>query len=131
MNISSNSILIIGYSLTGLLFLMGLGKKLRNDNIIKISLIVSLIVAVIGFLIRSEQTKMAAGNAADSFYSPLVYIATYAGLRYLYKRRYRVEPTYNRSSWHDYKEGRRQNWLDVTVHLLPFMLALVIPMLSK
>jgi hypothetical protein len=131
MNISTETILIIGYSLTGIVFLMGVYKKLRNIFIIMVSLVACIIIAIIGFLIRSERTDMVAGNAADSFFGPLIYIITFAFLRFIYKKKYSVEPTYNRSSWYDYEEGRRQNWLDVVVHILPLLLAIVLPLLIK
>ncbi len=39
---------------------------------------------------------------------PFAYVASYASLRYLYKRIFRREPTYSRGSWYDWEEGRRQ-----------------------
>lgn len=128
MPFSPNTILITGYILTGMLIVAGFMKMLRNNNTIKVITLISILVAAGGFLIRSETTKMTTGNAADSFFGPSIYILSYSLLRYFYKRKYKVEPTYEKYSWFDHAERRPQNWLDVTVHILPMMLSIIIPL---
>jgi hypothetical protein len=128
MIVSSNTILYIGYILTGLLAVLGFMKVLRNDKLIKRIIFIALVFATFGFFIRSKENDIGIGFAPAVFASPLVYILSYALLRYLYKSFYRVEPTYNRSSWYDDEDGRRQNWLDVLVHVLPMFIAIIFPL---
>lgn len=131
MELSANTILIIGYLMTTTLAVFGFMKMLRDDRVIKTVTTISVLIALVGLLIRNDQTKDLAGNSADSFFGPLIYIVSYALLRFVYKRKFHVEPTYDRNSMFDKADGRRQNWLDITVHVLPFFLSLIIPLLIE
>jgi hypothetical protein len=95
-------------------------KKLRNDRLLKVSSIITLLFAIPGVLIRTPEAAMLMGA--------FVQVVSYAFLRYLFKRKYNFEPTYNRMSWYDHEEGRKQNWLDVIVFVVPTMLSFTIPL---
>jgi len=95
-------------------------KKLRNDRSLRISSIITLLFAIPGVLIRTPEAAMLMGA--------FVQVVTYAFLRYLFKRKYSFEPTYNRMSWYDSEEGRKQNWFDVIVFVIPILLSFTIPL---
>jgi len=121
--------LIIGLILTGTLVTCGFMKLLRSNKILTVLTLVALLIGIYGLLIRGEETEMPNGNGADFLAAPFVYVVSYALLRMLYKRVYKMEPTYERYSWYDAKEGRNQNWLDVTVYILPMLLSFVVPLM--
>ena len=102
-------------------------KWLRNDRVLWALLLATAVLAVYGLLERvPENTRL---NTWDGLMGPFAYVASYASLRYLYKHIFHREPTYMRGSWYDWEEGRRQNWFDVAVHVLPMMVALAVPVL--
>src|SRR5690242_2758192 len=98
-------LMIIGLMITGVLFVLGISKKLRSTRTLITLLIFTGIIGGIGIWIRGQRYEMANGNAADDLLMPFAYMVTYGLLRKLYKRIYQVEPTYNSSSWYDEKEG--------------------------
>ncbi len=126
MEFSGQQILIISLTLYGILISCGFMKLLRSDKTLLILSIVTLIIAVFGLLIRSEQTQMVNGNGATFLIAPFIYTISYLLLKKLYKFKYKIEPTYNRSSWYDSEDDRNQNLLDVTVHILPMILGVVV-----
>jgi uncharacterized membrane protein YfhO len=128
MSVSSNTIFYIGYIPTGILALLGFMKVLRNDKLIKTIFILALHFAILGFFINIKDDEIASGFTPAVFAAPLVYILSFALLRFLYKALYRVEPTYNRVSWYDEGDKREQNWFDVLVHILPMLLSFVFPL---
>jgi hypothetical protein len=129
MKLSSNTILFIGYFFTAALWFAGFSKMLRSENVIKIVLVLAVVLAIFGVLLRNPQTKMTLGNAADTFFGPLIYILTYAFFRFTYRKKYGVEPTYNRASWYDPQEGREQNLFDLVVFIIPMVLSILVPLL--
>jgi uncharacterized membrane protein YfcA len=95
-------------------------KKLRNNKALKIAASVTFPFAVLGVLLKTPEAAMFSGAFAQ--------IISYAGLRFLFKRKYNFEPTYNRMSWYDNEEGRRQNWFDVIVFVIPLILCFIVPL---
>jgi len=63
--------------------------------------------------------------------SPLIYTSFYSLLRKLFLKKYKMEPTYNRSSWYDFEEKRNQKWSDLGVFLIPVIASLAIPLLIE
>jgi len=127
MTLTPSQISIIGFVIAAIIAVCGFMKLLRSDRVLFFLFPITLIIAVIGLIIRSDNTRMVNGNAADMLLSPFIYVASYTLLRYVYKRIYKVEPTYERYNWFDYEDGRKQNWLDVLVHLIPLMLCMTLP----
>jgi hypothetical protein len=124
---TADSIFWIGIIALGILSTCGFLLLLRNNKILFILFILTLIMAIIGVVIRGENTKMINGNAADNLLGPFIYICSYMLLRHLYKTINHKEPTFNRYSWHS--EGRKQNWLDVSTYITPMILGFVIPVI--
>ncbi|WP_224490964.1 hypothetical protein [Robertkochia flava] len=122
MTLTEKQILILSLVLTGILVVLGFMKLLRSNRILLILTPISLVVGLWGMLISGVKTETINGNGAEFLIAPFVYLSSYSLLRMLYKKLYKVEPTYNRFSWYDKEEGRKQNWLDVTVHILPMVL---------
>jgi hypothetical protein len=127
--LTGNQILIIGLSLTVIIGTCGFMKLLRSNKTLFILSIITAVIGIYGILIRGVQTELVNGNGADFLIAPFTYITTYAFLRMLYKKIYKVEPTYARYSWYDAEEGRKQNWFDVSVYILPMMLSFVVPII--
>lgn len=94
-------------------------KKLRNYNSIRLVLLITFAISLLSIFIRTPEAAMLSGA--------FVYTACYAALRYLFKPKYQMEPTYYRSSWYDPDEGRMQNWFDVVVFVVPLFLSFMIP----
>jgi len=82
---------------------------------------ITFLIAMLGWFIKVPEAGMLTGG--------LSYIICYAGLRHVYIRKYSIEPTYNRISWFDPDDGRRQNWLDVVVFVIPLLLSFIIPLM--
>ncbi len=118
----------IGTLIFGILVILGFAKKLRNDTTLIILLVVTGIIGGIGIWIRDPEYEIPKGNEADFLIMPFAYVVAYKLLRKLYKSIYKVEPTYNRSSWYDYEEGRKQNWLDLLVHIAPIIISGLTPL---
>jgi len=116
---------MVGMWITCGLAFCGFMKWLRNDRTLAVLLILTGLLAVIGVGGRVPENPHL--NSSDGLLGPLAYVASYALLRYAYKAIYRREPTYDRGSWYDREEGRRQNWFDVAVHILPWMIAIAVP----
>ncbi|WKZ67523.1 MAG: hypothetical protein QY325_06260 [Flavobacteriales bacterium] len=102
-------------------------KWLRNDHLLLVLLVSTGALAVVGIIGRVPENLRL--NTWDGLLGPFSYVACYASFRYLYKRVFRREPTYNRGAWYDWHEGRSQDWCDVAVHVLPLMIALAVPVL--
>ena len=85
-------------------------------------------MAIIGQLIRNDVPILKGGHPTDNWYSPLILISLYSILRYAYKKKYKVEPTYDHSWRFDFDDNREINGFDIVVHLVPFLLALIIPL---
>ena len=62
---------------------------------------ITLLISIPGFFIKAPEAGMLTGG--------LAYIICYAALRHVYVRIYNIEPTYNRMSWFDPEDNRRQN----------------------
>ena len=120
---------LIGLGLLGAVAIAGFYKKLRDNKVILMLLFPALLLAAFGLLIRSPELQQKGANSADFFISPLIYLLSYGTLRHIYKKQYGVEPTYNRSSWYDPEEGRKQNGFDVLVFILPVFIAAIFPVL--
>ena len=120
-----------GLALTIIVAMAGVDKRLRSDRTLLIVGIVALIIGVVGFLIRSESTDMARGNAADFLFGPFIYVLSYGLLRKLYKGIYNVEPTFVWISGYDAEDLREVNFLDKVVYVLPLLLGMVLPFFGK
>lgn len=131
MNISPAIIANAGLALTIITALAGVDKRLRSDKTLLIVSIVALTIALFGFLIRSESTEMARGNAADFLFGPFIYVLSYGLLRRLYKSIYNIEPTYVWLSGYDAEDLRKVNFLDKVVYVLPLLLGMVLPFIGK
>jgi hypothetical protein len=94
MNIRPTVIANFGLALPIIIALAGVDKRLRSDRTLLVVGVVALTIGIVGFLIRSESTGMARGNAADFLFGPFIYVLSYGLLRKLYKSIYNVEPTY-------------------------------------
>ncbi|HTL80073.1 MAG TPA: hypothetical protein VL651_00135 [Bacteroidia bacterium] len=127
MHFSGRELIFLGLTPTAAMLLAASYRRLRNDRIVFVLIILCVSLAIWGIYLRSPEFEMKGGNAADSLYSPLIYILTYATLRYLFKKKYGFEPTYYKHSWYDPVEKRDQNWFDIVVLMLPFLLAVFIP----
>ncbi len=119
----------VGLLLTGILAIAGFLKKLRSDRTLFVLLLISIPIAVCGLLLRSPEYQMKGANAADMLLGPFFYIVMYGSLRHLYKKKYKREPTYHRASWYDPDEKRKQNALDVIVHIFPVISAVFFPVI--
>ncbi len=110
-----------------LVFFMVAINFLRNDKrIFKVILFLIMIFLTELLLIKFQFIEL---NNFDSIYliiTPMVYIITYFILRKIFIYLYGMEPTYNRSSWFDYSEGRRQNGGDMMVFFIPLILAVTV-----
>lgn len=118
---------MIGVAITCCLAFCGFMKWLRNDRVLLILLLGTAFLAAFGFVGRVPENPRL--NTWDGLLGPFAYVASYTSLRYLYKRIFRREPTYMRGSWYDWEEGRRQDWYDVSVHLLPMIIGLAVPVI--
>jgi hypothetical protein len=131
MNISPSIIANVGLALTVIIALAGVYKKLRTDKTLLVVGVAALTIGIVGFLIRSESTEMARGNAADFLFGPFIYVLSYGFLRKLYKSIYKVEPTYVWLSGYDAEDMRDVNFLDKVVYVLPLLLGMVLPFIGK
>jgi hypothetical protein len=122
---------ISGLIITGVIAVLGFGKKLRSDKRLAILFVITCMVAIIGLILRNEVVEHKISNPADSLICPLAYVLCYAGLRQIFKAVYKMEPTYQRYSWYDQEEGRKQNVLDVVVHVFPLMVAIFVPAIIR
>ena len=126
MKFTATEISVVSLIITGFLAFCGFMNLLRSKSTLIILLVFTFSIAIFGMLIRNETTKMVNGNTADMLLSPLIYILTFTILRYFFKRKFNVEPTYKRHTWNDYDAGRRQNWFEVLVFALPLFLSLIL-----
>jgi hypothetical protein len=129
MTLTGEQLLIIGLCITGILVVCGFMKLLRSDRTLIVLTILTIPIGVFGLYLRGDNTEMVNGNGSTYMISPFVYVTSFALLRMLFKSIYKMEPTYERFSWFDAEEGRKQNWLDVTVHIVPMLLSFVVPIL--
>jgi uncharacterized membrane protein len=129
MTLTPNQISMIAFIITAIIAVCGFMKLLRSNKVLIILLTITFPIAIFGLIIRGVNTEMVNGNAADMLLSPFIYVASYALLRLVFKRIYKMEPTYERYSW--YSDGRKQNWLDVIVHVIPLMLSFTLPFLIE
>ncbi|WP_299991574.1 hypothetical protein [uncultured Pontibacter sp.] len=120
-----------GLALTVIVAMAGVDKRLRSDKTLLIVGIVALTIGIVGFLVRSESTEMARGNAADFLFGPFIYVLSYGLLRKLYKSIYNVEPTFVWLSGYDADDLREVNFLDKVVYILPLLLGMVLPFIGK
>ena len=111
----------IGFVPMFIVYMLIIYKKLRNSTSINFVVFITLLISIPGFLIKAPEAGMLTGG--------LAYIICYAALRHVYVRIYNIEPTYNRMSWFDPEDSRRQNWLDVVVFAIPLLLSFVIPLI--
>ncbi len=118
---------MVGVTITCCLAFCGLMKWLRNDRVLTALLVVTGVLAIIGIVSRVQENPRL--NAWDGLISPFAFMTSFAFLRYAYKAIYRREPTYSYLTWYDLEERRHMNWFDLAVHLLPFLLALAVPVI--
>lgn len=121
------TILFIGLGITFVLSLLSIMKLLRNDKTLVILFFLTLIIATYGFLIRNDVPVLKGGYSTDFLYSPWIFIVGYGSLRFLFKRKYGIEPTYNHLWKYDFEDNREIKALDIITHLLPFFASLLIP----
>jgi hypothetical protein len=108
----------IGVIPTFVLYMLVCHKKLRSDRFIRYLALITFGFAVSGIVIRVPESAF--------FASAFIYLISYAVLRKFYINKYKVEPTYNRSSWYDPEEGRQQNGLDVITFVAPIFLSFIL-----
>ncbi|MFL5766002.1 MAG: hypothetical protein ACJ77K_18805 [Bacteroidia bacterium] len=113
----------IGFITWSVFIFLGLFKKLRNDKIVLVLLLVAILLTIYPiYEILAHVPFEGRHRSSITFFMPFIYVASYGLLRSLYKRIYRREPTYCRSSWYDPDEKRDQNALDIVVFILPILL---------
>ncbi len=129
MNLTSQHIFWIGSGIT-LIFFMVVYLKLHRRKHVLISLfIIGLISFLIGLkLLSNPNYKMEIGHAATAFFSPIIYISVYNSLRLIFKRITGVEPTYEFASDYDKKDKRGLSIFDYIVYILPFLIAVTVPL---
>lgn len=103
-----------------IIFILISYKKLRNNHALKVATLITFPFAVLGVLLKTSESAMFSGA--------FVYIITYSALRYLFKKKYEFEPTYNQMSWYNSEDGRKQNWFDVIVFVIPIMTSFIVPL---
>ncbi|MCB9164911.1 MAG: hypothetical protein H6592_15160 [Flavobacteriales bacterium] len=119
---------MIGIAITCSLVFCGFMKWLRNDRLLLILVLATAVLAIIGIVGRIPENPRL--NTWDGLLGPFAYVGSYALLRHWYKKVFRREPTYQRASWYDHEEGRRLDWYDVTVHVLPMCVGLGVPVIA-
>lgn len=121
--------LFLGLGATCVVGVLTSYKLMRNNKVLIGLMIVSLGMAISQVILSINENTFKRATLSDALYSPLVYVISYNSLRYVYIRMYGLEPTYNRMSWYDPKDGRRQNWFAVVVYVAPLFLSLGFPIL--
>ena len=130
MEISPKFIWFFSQAILIALAIAGAEKRLRNYKKIFIIGITTFLVGLTGLMIRSSDTALPRGNAADFLFSPFIFVITHVLLRQLYKRVYHAEPTYVWLRSYDYEEFRKVNIWDKVVHVLPLILGMFLPFLG-
>jgi hypothetical protein len=110
----------IGFVPMFIVYMLIIYKKLRNYKSISFVACITFLIAIPGLFITVPEAGVLTGG--------LIYIICYAALRHVYVKIYNIEPTYNRMSWFDNEDNRRQNWLDVVVFIMPLVLSFIIPL---
>jgi hypothetical protein len=114
----------------GIFGFLTISKKLRNDRTILILLTSTAIIAIYPLVLKILNTPFEGYlRTTDYLFSPFIYMLSYAVLRYLYKRTYNREPTYNRDSWYDEEEKRYQNIFDFIVMISPLFISGLFPII--
>ena len=123
-------ILVIGIGLWGVLVILILSKKLRDDKKVLQAIQIAALIALFPLIQKTMRTPFHGHmRVTDTFFCPLITILSYALLRYSYKKLFRREPTYNRSSWYDPDDRRNQDLYDVIVFILPVVIGIIFPFL--
>jgi hypothetical protein len=121
--------LFLGLGTTCIIGVLTSNKLMRNNKVLVGLLIVSIAMTISQIVLSIHEKTFKRATLSDALYSPLVYVIFYNCLRHAYLRIFGIEPTYNRMSWYDPEDGRKQNWLDVIVYITPFFLSLGFPIL--
>ena len=130
MKINPEFILNIGIVLSGFIWTIGFLKILRNNKRLKILMIFSVGLLIFSFWLLNNDIKLENGISVSYIYiSPIIYVLTFSILRRRFLKKYNFEPTYNWISWYDKEDERNQNWDDVFVHIVPFGLSFIIPII--
>ncbi|AMM51110.1 hypothetical protein TH61_07835 [Rufibacter sp. DG15C] len=118
--------MLFGLIVTGIYACLGFYKLFRKKNWTYRLLIFSGLLASFQLLLSIIKDGILAPIPSDTLYGPITYMVSYLLLRKMYVAIYRVEPTYNRCAWYDPEDKRRQNLLDIVVHVLPFLLSITV-----
>ena len=129
LDLYSNQVTVVGMALTIIVASAGLMKAYRNNKVIIVMLVVTAIIAIVGVFLMAPATMTDRATKSEWFFSPIIFISSYALLRRVYKKKYSREPTYNRTALYDAEEGRNQNSFDVVVHVLPLVFSIVLPII--
>jgi hypothetical protein len=118
--------MFFGLIVTGIYACLGFYKLLRKRKWTNRLLIIAGVLASFQLLLSIIKDSLTAPILSDTLYGPITYMASYLLLRKVYMRIYKVEPTYNYGAWYDPADKRRQNWLDILVHVLPFLISITV-----
>jgi hypothetical protein len=98
--------------------------KLMRNKKVRISFMgLGLMMSVSQIILAIHEHTFTRVTNSDTLHLPLFYLTVYNCLRYVYVKVYGVEPTYNKASWYDHDDGRKQNWFDVVVFFVPLLLS--------
>lgn len=122
-------ITIIGIGITGVLGFLSTIKLIRNNTILIILFLITISISIFGLTIRDQVPVLKGGHPADTLFGPLILIAAYSILRYVYKRIYKMEPTYDHLWKFDFGDNRELKPLDIIVHLIPFLMGMILPLI--
>ncbi|WP_271783403.1 hypothetical protein [Aquimarina algiphila] len=124
-----NTIMIISFSMTGIISVFGFMKKLRNNKLLLILLLITLLIGLFGYISSNYYIAVLSGRLSYSLFGPFIYVLSYGLLRIAYKKTFNKEPSYERYSWYDYEDGRKLNVFDLLVHIIPMLLGFILPIL--
>lgn len=105
-------------------------KLQRKKYMISALIFIGILCAITGYTLSDSPVyELDRGNAATSFYSPLIYIVSYQILRYLFIKNKRLEPAYDFASTRDRVDKRNLVFADYIVFIFPIILAVIIPLI--
>jgi hypothetical protein len=114
----------IGAGAWGVSILLTDLKLMRNNKVRMSCMGLGLMMSGTQIILAIHEHTFTRVTNSDALHMPLFYLTVYNCLRYAYIKVYGVEPTYNKASWYDPKDGRKQNWFDVVVFFIPLLLSL-------
>jgi len=126
MKTTSTQLFWIGFGILLTFNLIVYSKFYRKKYVMIALFTIGLISGIIGLILLGKpEYEMARGQAATSFFSPIIYIFTYQVLRQIFKKIKGIEPTYEFASSYDNTDRRKLIILDYIVYITPFVLSLI------